>query len=165
MQLLIGLRAYCSPQSRSSKSKTLNALAGLFLLTLMVGCGGKPAVVTGTITVDGEPLTQGSVTFAPSNGGLRASGVIQSDGSYEIRTNRDAGLDIGEYDVAVVSREVIITSSNTPPMPGKYLAPKRYGKVKTSGLHYAVQKGSNIIDIDLSSEGLEADSKLRTSRK
>jgi hypothetical protein len=42
-------------------------------------------------------------------------------------------------------------------MPGKYLAPKRYGKTQTSGLRFSVKKGSNSINIELSSEGGEAD--------
>lgn len=142
---------------RRQKMKTrFSTSTGLSLFALVfvaqVGCGGKPASVSGTVTVDGTPLTQGSVVFAPSSGGMRASGIIQADGSYEIKTNRDAGLEVGEYDVSVVAREVVETGPGSPPIPGKYLAPKRYGNVKTSGLHYSVEKGNNTIDIELSSD-------------
>ena len=134
-------------------------------LVLLVGCGGKPASVSGVVTVDGKPLETGMVTFAPSGGGMRASGIIQSDGSYQVKTNRDAGLDIGEYDVAVVSREVVDTGPGSPPMPGKYYAPNRYGRMRTSGLHYSVAKGSNEINIELSSEGLAEDNKPKKRRR
>ena len=136
-------------------------LVGLCLslaLAYLVGCGGKPARVSGIVTVDGKPLEQGTVAFSPASGGMRATGIIQGDGSYEIRTNRESGLDIGEYAVAVSSRELLFHSGpDQPPMPGKYLAPKRYGKTQTSGLRFSVKKGSNSINIELSSEGGEAD--------
>jgi len=136
-------------------------LVGLCLslaLAYLVGCGGKPARVSGIVTVDGKPLEQGTVAFSPASGGMRATGIIQGDGSYEIRTNRESGLDIGEYAVAVSSRELLFHGGpDQPPMPGKYLAPKRYGKTQTSGLRFSVKKGSNSINIELSSEGGEAD--------
>lgn len=144
-------------------------LVGLCLslaLAYLVGCGGKPAKVSGIVTVDGKPLEQGTVAFSPADRGMRASGIIQSDGSYVIRTNRDSGLEIGEYEVAVASRELLFPGGpDYPPMPGKYLAPKRYGRTQTSGLRFNVEKGSNTIDIDLSSEGAEADSKGRRGRR
>lgn len=138
-------------------------LVTLLSLLVLVGCGGKPATVSGTISVDGNALDQGTVTFTPVAGGMRASAIIQGDGSYEVMTNRDVGLDVGEYAVAVVSREVIIGKGG-PPMPGKYLAPKRYGKTKTSGLQYSIEKGTNVIDIDLSSEDSKADRPTRNKR-
>ena len=145
-----------------------NAVVRLSLLLSVaasVGCGGKPASVTGLVTVDGKPVDQGTVTYSPSGGGMRASGLIQSDGTYEIKTNRDAGLEIGMYDVAVVSREVIVTSPDAPPMPGKYIVPKRYGKAKTSGLQFDVVKGGNDINLELTSEGLDQDNKPRRGRR
>lgn len=107
--------------------------------------------------MDGKPLPNGNVVFSPAGGGMKATGLIKNDGSYQIRTNSDAGLELGEYDVTVVSREVISSGPDAPPMPGKYLAPKHYGNAKTSGLHYQVEKGSNQIDINLSSEDSKAD--------
>jgi len=139
------------------------SLLNLALLVL-VGCGGKPAAVSGLVTVDGKILDQGSVTFSPTGGGMRASGIIQSDGSFQIQTNREAGLDVGEYDVAVVSREIISTGPNSPPRPGKYLAPKIYGKTRTSGLHFKVEQGSNEIDLALSSKVGSSAGKSKSKR-
>lgn len=120
---------------------------------MAVGCGGKPAKVSGAVSVDGKLLDQGTVFFAPAAGGMRASGIIQSDGSYVIKTNRDTGLEVGEYNVGVVSRELIRPNPGGPPMPGEYIAPKRYGNPKTSGLSYTVEQGSNEINLELSSDG------------
>lgn len=149
------------------KSKHMCPLCSALALVLLttIGCGGRSASVSGIVTVDGSPVNQGTVTFSPTNGGMRASGDIEEDGSYTIRTNRDSGLDVGEYDVAVMSREVVVTSPEAPPMPGKYFVPRRYGKVSTSGLHYTVEKGSNEINLELSGEGLEVDNKPRPRRR
>ena len=122
------------------------------LLSSLSGCGGKPAKVSGTVSVDGVPLNQGTVSYVPAGGGLRAVAQIESDGSYKVRTNREMGLEIGEYKVAVSSREVIKPEGGGLPMPGKYLAPQRYGRIETSDLQYTVEKGSNVIDIELSSD-------------
>ena len=133
-------------------SVSIATVALSILLSAAVGCGGKPAKVVGTVSVDGALLEQGTVFFAPTGGGMRASGIIQADGSYEIRTNRDKGLETGEYSVAVVSRELVFPNGpEGPPMPGKYLAPKKYGKPKTSGLRYTVEKGTNEFNLELKS--------------
>ena len=140
-------------------------VCGALLLTIAVGCGGKPAYVSGVVSIDGKPLDQGTISFSPTTGGMRAAGKILEDGSYEIRTNRSSGLEVGDYQVAVVSREAIITSPDAPPTPGKFFVPNRYGRAKTSGLQYTVTKGSNQIDIDLSSEGLEEDNRRMGRRR
>ena len=123
------------------------------VLVSTAGCGGKPARVSGAVSVDGQPLEQGTVFFAPTEGGMRASGIIQSDGSYTIKTNRDSGLEVGDYNVGVVSRELTWPNPGGPPMPGDYLAPKKYGNPKTSGLRYTVERGSNEINLELTSDG------------
>jgi hypothetical protein len=126
---------------------------GAASLLLVAGCGGKPATVSGTITLDGTPLARGSVAFTPVNGGQKATGVIASDGSYSLNTNRDVGLDVGEYRTTVVSREPgKVDKYGGPPLPGKYLSPKRYANGATSGLQYNVTKGHNSIDIELTSK-------------
>ena len=117
-----------------------------------VGCGGLPASVSGTVTVDGKPLEKGRVSFMPAGGGAMATGVIESDGSYELSTNRMPGLETGQYNVSVVSREMVPNEDGGPPQQGKYLAPKKYSSPSTSGLQFNVEKGSNTYDIELTSQ-------------
>ncbi len=145
------------------RTKTTNfghGYLGLWIvmsLFWLAGCGGKPASVSGIVTLDGKPLDKGMVGFAPVNGGMRAAGKIQSDGSYSLSTNRDAGLETGEYKVTVVSREPgIVPPQGGPPMPGPYITPRKYAIDSTSGLQFNVDRGSNTINIELSSEGLNA---------
>lgn len=140
---------------------------GLFLIVVsLVGCGGNPAKVSGVVTLNGEPLSRGSVGFTPIAGGMKAVGVIQSDGNFELKTNRERGLQFGEHQATVVALEPgKVDPHGGPPIPGKHITPKRYGNTKTSGLQFNVEKGRNTIDIELSSEGLEEDNKPKSRRR
>lgn len=123
---------------------------------LAIGCGGKPSEVSGTVTLDGKPLERGLVGFTPLNGGMRASGPIESDGSYTLSTNRDAGLEPGEYTVSVVSREPGPPATSGPPIPGPFITPQHYASDTTSGLKFTVERGSNTIDLELTAAGAPA---------
>ncbi len=139
---------------RQRKNSTLSAVLCLSVLVLCaVGCGGKPATVKGQVTLDGQSVTRGSVGFFPIGGGQQAVGIIESDGNYELRTNRDRGLEVGEYAVTVFSRERgEVDEQGGPPRPGKFLVPRKYSSSNTSGLRFEVQKGHNTIDLELSSK-------------
>jgi hypothetical protein len=96
---------------------------------------------------------------------MRAAGIIEEDGHYVLKTNRDYGLEVGEYVVTVAAREPGIDKSDgAPPMPGPYLTPRHYAIGKTSGLTFSVTKGSNEINIDLSSEVRKSDQRPRRRR-
>ncbi len=141
---------------RFDRREFLSARVGVGLAALLllpaVGCGGMPASVSGVVTVGGEPLNQGSVSFSPVGAGKMAVGTIQSDGSYELMTNRERGLEAGQYKVKVVSREMVEQKEGGPPLQGKYYAPKKYSSISTSGLEFTVNSGSNTIDLQLAKE-------------
>jgi hypothetical protein len=135
----------------SERQARLLSLLAVGALVSM-GCGGGAASVSGVVTLDGKPLKLGTVAFTPLSGGKRATGVIDSDGSFELSTNRAEGLEIGDYTVLVTSREPGPPSEG-PPMPGPSLIPEHYARDATSGLRFTVESGSNIINIELSSDG------------
>ncbi len=127
---------------------------GAVLLLAASGCEPteETATLTGKVTLDGKPLTQGSVLFAPSGGEKRnaAAGDIKSDGSYTVQIGQTEKLIVGEYVVEVVSREPSSPHPDGgPPIPGAFITPLKYGKAETSGLRYNVRRGENIIDIVL----------------
>ncbi len=79
-------------------------------------------------------------------------GIIDSEGYYELSTNRELGLESGEYKVTVVSRERgAVTEDGAPPLPGKHLIPVKYGSYDTSGLQFTIERGANNIDLELKS--------------
>src|SRR4051812_37296397 len=82
---------------------------GLFAaLFVTLGCGGPQAArVSGTVTLDDQPLTKGSVTFNPVGTGALASGQIDAQGRYQLRTGTDLGCAPGSYIVTVVATEPV----------------------------------------------------------
>jgi hypothetical protein len=128
----------------------------LTLLCAIVGCssGGLGAEVSGKVTLDGEPIGPGVVIFAPSGGGENpATGAIQTDGSYFLKTSREEGLRPGKYQVALQIHEIPtdLVPGQRDMRPAKSRIPTKYTDVKSSGLEYDVVSGSNTIDLEMTS--------------
>lgn len=61
------------------------------LVVALAGCGPnlpRCFPVSGTVTVDGQPVAGGTITFYPE-AGRSAMGKIEADGSYKLTTFRD----------------------------------------------------------------------------
>jgi len=121
----------------------------LFLfLVIVAGCRrALDASIEGVVTLDGVPLTTGTVTFHPLGGGVPAYGVISSNGEYSISTGANKGLVAGKYVVTVVA--------TTPPTSslefGKLLVPERYGSLQQTPIRVTVVPGKNRINLELTS--------------
>lgn len=136
----------------SAKRLAMVCLAAL-LAAPLAGCGAHDATVNGSVTLDGERLKSGTISFFPVADGPTAYARIESDGAYELRTGREAGLAPGDYQVTVVAREqreLAATDAAGPPPPGRQLTPNHYRDRKTSGLQYTIEPGHNQIDLELS---------------
>lgn len=122
-------------------------------MLLMVGCGGPyDSTVTGMVTLAGNPLPRGTVSFIPQSQGAAAYGTIASDGRYVVRTGREEGVASGQYTVTVVASEPSAQARGKdggPPPMGKSITPQWYGDAATSGLNYTVEPGDNEINIEL----------------
>jgi hypothetical protein len=58
--------------------------------------------VKGRVTYRGKPLTKGSITFEPTDGGREARGTIGPDGTFVMTTDQDGdGALIGVHRVSV----------------------------------------------------------------
>jgi hypothetical protein len=82
------------------------------LLVGLVGCGGsiKVAPVSGTITLNGKPLANATVTFQPigskenPNPGRGSFGVTDANGKYTLKYDDGrSGAVVGKHRVAVVT--------------------------------------------------------------
>jgi hypothetical protein len=129
------------------------ALSIAALLTFVVGChqGSMESDVSGTVTLDGKNIGPGTIVFAPATPGSKpATGSVESDGSYSLKTSRAAGLAPGDYKVAVSIRQMPqnVQRGDRPPL-GKLLIPEKYEDQNTSGLQYPVAPGSNTINVEL----------------
>jgi len=116
-------------------------------LMALVGCG-RYAAVGGKVTLDdGTPVSSGTVVFESTDEAkaISARGEIQTDGSYQLSTDRPGdGVLPGKYRVLVA-----------PPPPNPDLPPvkvvfdSRYSEFATSGLEFEVKSGSNDYPIKL----------------
>jgi hypothetical protein len=128
------------------------------------GCGGPAyqydAVVTGTVTIDGDLAKSGTVTFHPVKEGKPAIGRIHPDGSYSLRTGQgdlkkeDGGTVMsGEYLVTVnitgPASESAVVAEGGPPIPGPSLIHSKYSQKSTTDLRYTVEPGPQVIVLNL----------------
>lgn len=139
------------------------------------GCGGGDLpvnLVTGQVTLDGEPVADALVTFIPlAQGGMYASGMTDQGGMFRLNTNAGSarpggGAMAGDYAVTVAKQErpaAIPGASSDPEDPSidesaarkgpkpKYIIPKDYGSKETSGLTATVGEGNNTFEFKLES--------------
>jgi len=133
-------------------------VAGMLLglaITVVAGCGGQKAQVTGKVSYKGTALGNGTVTFHPKVGARVMGAAIQPDGTYRID---DAP--VGEVTITVET----VRPAHTPPMPpgmpgadrmgptasGKYVPiPPTYKDPAVSTLTYTVKPGEQTYDIEL----------------
>ena len=139
----------------------VTAIERLFLNILLCclaglsGCGKsrgfETAPVSGKVTLDGQPITKGTVTFVPRKG-KTARGSISEDGSFTLGTYSNAdGAIIGDQRVVIVSHEGGMEEDTTP----KYRVPRRYGSPGSSGLTFDVQSGvDNFASFELTSKDM-----------
>jgi hypothetical protein len=129
---------------------------GISCLAIVFGCSGSAfeSRVAGTVTLDGQPIGPGFLVFAPvADDTNPANGAIQTDGTYELKTANDAGLNAGKYKVSVT----VLDQPDVPPgersfVVAKSRIPEKYSDMTTSGLEFDVESGDNTIDIPLSSK-------------
>ena len=131
----------------------------------VAGCGAsgdiKPianlVACSGTITLDGAPLKQGIVSFAPANpgAGQPATGPIK-DGKFTMATTVSApGVVAGQYKVSVQSFDQEKSTSTNPSDMVKTptsLVPEKYLDAAKSGLEVEVKKGMSPVKLELSSK-------------
>ncbi len=124
---------------------------GVLCLVLSGGCGGGGASdqpdlarVSGTVTLDGNPLADAMVRFYPQNG-RPSSGKTDSQGRYElIYLAGTKGAVIGEHEVRISTAdddEDPLGMQNTETVPAIYN--------KQTKLKQVVEKKDNTIDFTL----------------
>lgn len=117
---------------------------------LMTGCGDGTVVVRGSVSLDGKPADEGSVSFQPADGNGPSSGGSVKDGRFEA-----AGLLPGKYKVTV--RAALKTGKQIPAGP-----PNPPGTMMDELIRYP-QEGKNpepeIVEVSKSMQPLAFDLK------
>lgn len=156
-------------------------LGALACLALLVGCSKGPArpktyPVTGTVTLNGQPVEGATVVFVPKaatqsgqaagqQGPQVATGETDAQGHYQLGTfAKGDGAVPGEYLVKVFKYPKPATPTGPgggdenyqppeenapPPAPPKNLLPDKYANEQTSGLSFTVEAKPNTFDIQL----------------
>ncbi len=147
-----------------------------FLLLVVAGCGPqRPPMgkVQGVVTLDGEPLSAGSIQFWPDVGRPSRSS-INEDGTYELTTfDAGDGALVGNHVVTIKSTRLTeadpeISSTQeeieyyrekrpTPIRAAKvvWIIPEKYSERRSTPLTAKVVEGDNEINFDIPSAALE----------
>lgn len=136
-----------------SLRKYLGLASVLPALVAPVGCGEpRQESVSGRVTLDGQPLADGTIEFDPESGtGLALGGLIE-EGRYALPN--PPGLPPGRYSIRIRSRGGAAALPRKPDMdltnPGaREQIPSRYNDA--TELHAGVAPGaSNRFDFELS---------------
>lgn len=126
--------------------------------SVMIGCGDSEELgqITGTVTVNGEAVTHGSIVYENRGQSISVRTNLDDAGQYHVRTHDRDGLPPGTYQVAVSSTR--IGSGDSPFVGGRSekalpptgpAIPKVYSKVGTSQLSAEIEVGKNVKDFDL----------------
>ena len=116
---------------------------------VMAGCGdGRPSrvPVSGSVTIDGEPLTVGYLRFVPPND-RPSAGTIGSDGRFTLGCFEEGdGAVLGKHQVAVIANKTL------DEVTMKWFAPQKYADYTTSGIEIEITGPTDDLLIELSSE-------------
>ena len=150
----------------------------LVLLMVLTGCSNAPrrdgpemVKVTGTITLDGEPVEGAHIRFSPETGGPAAYAVSDRRGRYELRTfDPGDGAVPGKYGISATKEEVTETGQEfesqaaleayikehgqrPPRRQTTNVLPEKYSSKETSGLIAEITLAKkNRFDLELKSE-------------
>lgn len=135
--------------SRRRPARTRRILASLLALAALAGCGqsGPPiASVQGTVTLDGKPLPDATVTFQPDTG-RPSFGATDENGRYAMEFNVDRpGVLLGHNKVFIRTRK---EDDNGKLVQKEFLPPRYHDR---SELEAVVEQKANVIDFQLTSK-------------
>lgn len=118
-------------------------------LAAVVGCGNEHGLVpvSGTVTIDGKPLTVGQVMVSPE-GHRQSIGPLDDQGRFELTCyEKGDGAPIGTFPVAVMAVEQIGEREL------RWHAPRKYSNELNSGLTVTIDGARDDLNIDLTWSG------------
>jgi hypothetical protein len=157
--LVLRLQPSFSFQEKGMRIALQLCLVGL--ITALAGCSGATlGKVNGKVVANGQPVTGGTLTFAPldassDNPASPASGQVQADGTFVLTTLKDGdGAAVGKHKVSYIwparkGRENWDeTAPNPGPPPPETISPFEGLKVKEPA-EVEIKAGSNDITVEL----------------
>jgi len=122
---------------------------------LLLGCGaaepdyGPLGTLSGKVTFNGAPLTEGAIILSREGGGSGAA-LMQADGTFLV-TDRIGGIPVGNYMVGfTAAQEEVAGPPDSPPqMKAKLILPKKYYDTSESGITVEIKEGPNTLEFDV----------------
>lgn len=137
---------YCQVALSDRRQTFLGAVA--LSMVIAIGCGtaadSPPLIpVAGKITFDGQPATEGAVTFRDEVAGkFQPSGGINPDGTFKLMSGPSEGAPAGHYRVVVFVRKTPRTpSGEMAGLPKVIVNPKFTDPLRTP-LQVEVKEGA-----------------------
>ncbi|QDT66993.1 peptidase associated/transthyretin-like domain-containing protein [Calycomorphotria hydatis] len=138
----------------SIQCKTVAVCLLAFSLSL-TGCNSAPsdlpeiAQVSGTVTLDGEPLPYATLMFQPSSG-RPSVGVTDQSGNYSLAYNSDyQGAKVGPHTIKITTFQEFDDPDNPEKPARPELLPAKYHT--ETELTAEINQGKNTVDFELSS--------------
>lgn len=127
----------------------------VIVLSALAGCSSdqlETAEVHGTVTLDGNPLTNAQVLFSPARG-RGARGSLGSDGTFTLTTySKGDGAIVGLHQVSILPVTPLNATTAEAESSSQIEIPVRYTVGATSGLTADVKPNQlNRADFNLSS--------------
>lgn len=132
-------------------------VAAVVASVAFVGCGGDKGPVlypvSGTVTVDGQPLEKAGVAFQPDESkgntlGLFPAGTTDASGKYELMTAAKNGAPAGHYKVVVIPYSPPPTGGAVP-KAAAIPFDKKFSNPRTTDLSFEVAKSSKPLVFDI----------------
>ena len=131
-----------------AKARELSMHWKWVIVASLIGCCGchrgpeYTGKVRGRVTLNGTPLSLGKVISSPTTGGRGATGAIQSDGTFVLKTiGQEDGVAPGAHRLVVLAFEGTDDASTNPEADRRPLIPARYSDPNRSGLTLDVVAG------------------------
>lgn len=128
------------------------------------GYSGPRGRVRGEVTFDSKPVPPGAqVLFMSGTGSFTATGLVETDGAYQLNYVVPAGLPVGEYfvqiapppdtlpassseDPSTIAQRMTLSAKSATEKPP---FPKRFAAISTSGLTFVIAPGDNVANFTL----------------
>jgi len=91
-----------------------------FVFLVVAGCGdSKFGQVSGTVTLDGQPLANATVEFQPKNGSPSYGETDQKGRFQLLYSPKKAGASVGEHTVRISTYRIVADAANSVTLPEK----------------------------------------------
>lgn len=133
--------------------------AMLTVLLAVCGCGGDGMVsVSGTVTIDGVPVDNGSIKLVASDSPVAGAEIV--NGKFTTRTTT------GQKDVMIIAQKVVGEVEETDPISGAKVMTKQYAPIiETTDSLYGEIKINQKMDVQKSGNNFTFDIKSEDYRK